>query len=49
MSDGRDIVTIIEEQLDAEDYELCDLMSMLEDAANEIRRLRGEPQKPKGF
>jgi hypothetical protein len=49
VSEESDIVASIEKQLDAEDYDLVDLMSLLEDAANEIRRLRGEPTKPKGF
>ena len=44
-----DIVEQIEHQLNSEDYDMVDLLRMLEDAANEIRLLRGQPQKPTGY
>jgi hypothetical protein len=44
-----DIVARIEKQLDSEDLDMCDLLSLLEDSANAIRKLRGEPEKAKGF
>jgi hypothetical protein len=49
MPDTRDIPAEIEKALNDGDGELLHMVSLLEDAANEIRRLRGEPLKPKRF
>jgi hypothetical protein len=46
---SEDIVEQIEKQLGSEDYDMVDLLRMLEDAANQIRLLRGQSQKPTGF
>jgi hypothetical protein len=51
MDENEDIVEVIDDLIyhteDAPD--LCDFCSLLEDAANEIRRLRGQPEKPKQY
>jgi hypothetical protein len=44
-----DIVAQIEKQLASEDVDMVDMCRLLEDAANEIRKLRGQSEKPTGF
>lgn len=45
----NDIVLKIEKQLVSEDYDMVYLLSLLEDAANEIRKLRGQEELPTEF
>lgn len=44
-----DILARIEDQLESEDSDYVELLSLLEDAANEIRKLRGMSEKPTEF